>query len=112
AHPGPILRGWRDVKRATVTVPLGPLQAEPERAPSPAPWPARDSVVNSVHVKYEHDIASAEPRSATDAAPGLFAPDLLLATQHAVARLPESPCRRLAAARLAPARLRAPRPQL
>jgi hypothetical protein len=89
---------WRDVKRATVTVPLGPLQAEPERALLLVPWPAGDSVVNSVHVKYEHDIASAESRSATDAAPGLFAPDLLLATQHAVARLPESPCRRLVAA--------------
>jgi hypothetical protein len=48
--------------------------------------------------QYEHDITNAESRSATDAAPGLFAPDLLLATQHAVARLPESPCRRLVAA--------------
>jgi hypothetical protein len=65
-----------------------------------APWPGRASVVSSPSVtQYEHDInTSAESRSATDAAPGLFAPDLLLATQHAVARLPESPCRRLVAA--------------
>jgi hypothetical protein len=48
--------------------------------------------------QYDREFASAESRSATDAAPDLFAPDLLLATQHAVARLPESPCRRLVAA--------------
>jgi hypothetical protein len=46
----------------------------------------------------DRDLPNAESRSATDAAPDLFAPDLLLATQHAVARLPESPCRRLVAA--------------
>jgi len=48
--------------------------------------------------QYDREFTSAESRSATDAAPDLFAPDLLLATQHAVARLPESPCRRLVAA--------------
>jgi hypothetical protein len=48
--------------------------------------------------QYDRELTNAESRSATDAAPDLFAPDLLLATQHAVARLPESPCRRLVAA--------------
>ncbi len=43
----------------------------------------------------EHDVANPQSRSVGDAAPGLFAPDILLATQQAVARLPESPCRRL-----------------
>jgi hypothetical protein len=46
----------------------------------------------------QHALASAESRSADDAAPGLFVPDLLLATQHAVASLPPTPCRRLVAA--------------
>jgi hypothetical protein len=46
----------------------------------------------------KHELINAESRSADDAAPGLFAPDLLLATQHAVACLPETPCRRLVAA--------------
>src|SRR5262245_48483212 len=69
------------------------------RDASPLPWPAGLSVVTSPGVtQYQHDIPNAESRSATDAAPDLFAPDLLLATQHAVARLPESPCRRLVAA--------------
>src|SRR5262245_32864066 len=69
------------------------------RDASPLPWPAGLSVVTSPGVtQYQHDIPNAESRSATDAAPDLFAPDLLLATQHGVARLPESPCRRLVAA--------------
>jgi hypothetical protein len=63
------------------------------------PWPAGVPVVTSPGVtQYDRELTSAESRSATDAAPDLFAPDLLLATQHAVARLPESPCRRLVAA--------------
>lgn len=46
----------------------------------------------------EHDITNAESRSATDAAPGLFTPDVLLASQQAMPRPPDSPCRRLVAA--------------
>src|SRR5262245_31772663 len=66
---------------------------------SPRPWRAGASVVTSARVtQYDRDLPNAESRSATDAAPDLFAPDLLLASQHAVARLPESPCRRLVAA--------------
>jgi hypothetical protein len=48
--------------------------------------------------RHEHDVDSADSRSATAAAPGLFAPDLLLASQQAMARPPDSPCRRLVAA--------------
>jgi len=56
-------------------------------------------VVTSASVtQFDRELTNAESRSATDAAPDLFAPDLLLATQHVVARLPESPCRRLVAA--------------
>src|SRR5262245_6411834 len=48
--------------------------------------------------QYDQDTNNAESRSATDAEPGLFAPDLLLASQQAMARPPDSPCRRLVAA--------------
>jgi hypothetical protein len=62
-------------------------------------WPAGGSVVTSRDVtQYEHEIASAESGSATDAAPALFTPDILLASQQAMARPPDSPCRRLVAA--------------
>jgi hypothetical protein len=79
---------------------MGPLQAKtPEQNLLGVPWPACDSVVISPRVtQYEHDITNAESRSVADAAPGLFAPDILLASQQAVARLPESPSRRLVAA--------------
>ena len=48
--------------------------------------------------QYDQDTSNAESRSATAAEPGLFAPDLLLASQQAMARPPDSPCRRLVAA--------------
>ena len=79
---------------------MGPLQAKtPERNLLSGLWSARESVVISPRVtQHEYDITNAESRSASDAAPGLFAPDILLASQQAVARLPESPSRRLVAA--------------
>jgi hypothetical protein len=48
--------------------------------------------------QHEHKTGQAESHSAGDAAPTLFEPDLLLASQHVTARPPDSPCRRLVAA--------------
>ncbi len=48
--------------------------------------------------QHEHKTDHAESHSVGDAAPTLFEPDTLLASQHVTARPPDSPCRRLVAA--------------
>jgi hypothetical protein len=48
--------------------------------------------------QHEHKADHAESHSVGDAAPMLFEPDTLLASQHGTARPPDSPCRRLVAA--------------
>src|SRR5262249_11618104 len=47
---------------------------------------------------HDHKADHAESHSVGDAAPMLFEPDILLASQHGTARPPDSPCRRLVAA--------------
>jgi hypothetical protein len=48
--------------------------------------------------QHEPKIDQPGSHSVGDAAPSLFEPDTLLASQHVVARPPDSPCRRLVAA--------------
>jgi hypothetical protein len=49
-------------------------------------------------VPHTKDDITESGHSAGDAAPSLFAPDLLLACQHVTAGIPDSPCRRLVGA--------------
>ena len=59
----------------------------------------RETVVTQVRVQqHEHKIDHTDFHSAGNAAPALFEPDILLASQHATAHPPDSPCRRLVAA--------------
>lgn len=56
-------------------------------------------VISAAVQQHEHEIDRVEPLQAFGpGASTLFEPDTLLASQHAMARPPDSPCRRLVAA--------------